>query len=81
MKVIFVVGQVIFIINLFIFFILPPIFRIIFYLFPNIDSTENGMGSYPLFFTLFGFASLIVTGPLAFLTSAAYAWYKHRAQE
>lgn len=76
MKLVFVVSQVLFVGNLLLFFVLPAVFRLVVALFPNLDSADNGLAFYPLI----GFVGLIITGPLAFITSVAYAWYKNRKQ-
>lgn len=76
MKFVFVVSQVLFVINLVILFILPSIFRVLMYLNP----TENGVGFYLIISVSTGLMGIVITGPLAIITSVVYAWYKNRKQ-
>ncbi|MBL1226398.1 hypothetical protein [Enterococcus sp. BWR-S5] len=74
MKIVFVVSQVLFVINLVILFILPSIFRMLMYLNP----AENGVGFYLMISVSTGLMGIVITGPLAITTSVVYAWYKNR---
>ncbi|MGX7244522.1 hypothetical protein ACWOC1_06700 [Enterococcus quebecensis] len=81
MKKIFVVSQVLLAINLFILIVPTSAFLIAFQLFPNLDSTENGLGVYPLLFMIYGFAGLFVTISLSIIMIVVYTWYKYKFTE
>ncbi|MCA5012490.1 MULTISPECIES: hypothetical protein [unclassified Enterococcus] len=78
MKKIFIASQVLLAINLFILIVPPFVFLIVFKLFPGIDSTENGLGAYPLFFMICGIAGLFVTIPLSAIMIVLYWLYKYK---
>lgn len=80
MKKIFIVSQVLLAINLFILIIPTSILLVIFSLFPNLKSIENGLGAYPLVFIVCGITGLIVTIPFSFIMIIVYMWYKSRAE-
>lgn len=56
---------VLFLLSLFVLVVIPIIFVVIFNIFPNLDSTENGLGAYPVLAVIAGGYSLMVTAPFA----------------
>lgn len=81
MKKIFVVSQVLLIINIFILIVPTSIFLFIFKIFPNLDSSENGLGVYPLICMIWGIAGLLITIPFALIMFLLYMWYKYKFSE
>ena len=61
------ISLVLLLFNLVLLVFIPIIFVGIFNFFPNLDSTENGIGAYPLLAVILGGYSLIVTAPFAFI--------------
>lgn len=78
MKKIFVVSQILLVINIFVLIVPTSVFLVIFKLFPNLDSSENSLGIYPLVCTIWGIASLLITIPFAFIMLLLYMWYKYK---
>ncbi|EOI06896.1 hypothetical protein UAY_00238 [Enterococcus moraviensis ATCC BAA-383] len=76
MKKVFLLSQVLFAINIIILIIIPAIFLILFNIFPNLDSSENGLGAYPLACFIWGIAGLMLTIPFAVVMAITYAIYK-----
>jgi len=78
MKKTFIASQILLAINLFILIVPPSVFLIAFRLFPSINSTENGLGAYPLFFIVCGIVGLFVTIPLSAIMIVLYLLYKYK---
>ncbi|OTN88445.1 hypothetical protein A5819_000926 [Enterococcus sp. 7E2_DIV0204] len=76
MKKIFLVSQVLFAINIVILIIIPAIFLFLFSIFPNLDSSENGLGAYPLACFIWGIAGLMLTIPFAVIMAIIYVIYE-----
>lgn len=75
MKKIYMLSIVPLFINLFVLVVMPIMFVIIFNLFPNLDSTENGLGAFPLLCIIVGGYSLFLTIPFAIVVATFNFFY------
>lgn len=69
------ISLIFLVLNIFILVFVPIIFVQIFNFYPNLDSSENGLGVYPLLAILYGTVGLMVTLPFALIMLILNAWF------